>query len=1117
MNPPTDKNLVAAALSGDAEAWTGLVHRHYGLVFGIGLAWLGDVEAAEDLAQEVFLRLFLQLKDLRDGSRFAPWAARAARNLAANWKRDRQTRSRLLPMIAAEEATMAEVPDSRPTARDQAAREEQQRLVRDLIATLPEEERELVVLHFMEGCSQRELARRLGVNVSTVSRRLDASLKRLRERFEDTATAALRPDEGTRARAAAKAGAFAAAYMALPESGKAAVATSRAFADGASAVVEASKVVLPVGVAATTASFLTGVTLMSAKSIAISAAIAAAIVLLVVGGVVVTNLPKQAGRPEAVAQRVDERPANGAETDRERAATTPRVELAQSEPVTEATAEESGTVTAEAAREAEEVVESFDGIALVVRGRVLNERGRPIEGAEVRLSKVDMRALTGYMGGGHPVVIREDVEATAISEANGTYELRSRRGFPLQLAALAPGHRIETEGITHQTINLRPLTSETQLLERDFMLPAASALQGRVVDEADEPVGGAKVKAVYVSNATWNLRAHLEVTTETDSQGEFVLEGLGQQRVRMDVEKDGMGKVRHVVEHPHTGEVVIRLSRHAQSVSGVVTDWEGEPVSGATVAIGNNVSPNMMNSEPVWFEVTSEDDGQFVFESVPEDSYMITARSSDGRRVLTRDNRSYEPVNVVAGINVEGLNLRLFDGYTVRGTVRDAANGSPVVAANVTAMNMSEEDQRSTASDDKGEYVLTGVQGISDPGHGTSIYMRANRDGFRFVSPNSDSRPHPQIMAEPGQREYILDLEMAATVEWSGRVVKPDGQPAAGATVASVGEEGARATADGRGEFTLQVAVNRRAQVLATLSGYPPTHSEPVDIETEAPSDVVIRLDPGATAVLRVEDQEGKAISDANAWLMIRTYGGTWSGASRSDIKTTGFDGRAVFEQLPTEGYPISILHNKESNDFFARMKGYGTPEEAGGETFRPGERREIVIIMPSLDESGVIAGLVTDPDGRPLANVQMQLNKAPENFQATTGSDGRFRKDKLPAGRYNLILNHVEHGYAFEHFVETGREDLTIVMGKDNVMVTILLVDDQTGQPVKGARVMNNQRVGLTDIPGAHRFPNYNRNRAGGFVVTAPGYEDLTIPAPSIPEGQRDHIMTAEMTPLAE
>src|SRR5437868_12580395 len=83
----SDAALVQAARAGQRSAFDEIVRRHFGVVYAVGLARLGDRSQSEDLAQEVFLRAFLLLDKLTESTLLSHWLTRIARNLAVDWLR----------------------------------------------------------------------------------------------------------------------------------------------------------------------------------------------------------------------------------------------------------------------------------------------------------------------------------------------------------------------------------------------------------------------------------------------------------------------------------------------------------------------------------------------------------------------------------------------------------------------------------------------------------------------------------------------------------------------------------------------------------------------------------------------------------------------------------------------------------------------------------------------------------------------------------------------------------------------------------------------------------------------------------------------------------------------
>lgn len=223
---------VMAAQRGDRAGFDALIRCHFGLVYTIALARLGHREAAEDLAQEVFLRAWLNIGELRDPNAFAPWVARQARNLATDWKRRRQFRSKLLEVVPMDKQ-YEELPDvGAPGPADVAAQREHREILRRALQKLPPESRELVMLHYGQDLSRAEIGRRLGLHPSNVGRQLVRALDRLQRLAGSTpanASQHLREvlgPEGPRSTAELHAVAIVSAVSALTPEGQAAVAVA---------------------------------------------------------------------------------------------------------------------------------------------------------------------------------------------------------------------------------------------------------------------------------------------------------------------------------------------------------------------------------------------------------------------------------------------------------------------------------------------------------------------------------------------------------------------------------------------------------------------------------------------------------------------------------------------------------------------------------------------------------------------------------------------------------------------------------------------------------------------------------------------------------------------------
>ncbi len=168
-----DAQLVSRCLEGDESAWEELVKAHTRRVYGICLRFTGKDSEAQDLTQDVFLRVFRTVRSFRSGEgSFTVWLTRLTRNLLIDHyrktKKDRVTDSieNQLPMI--EESARAETRADSALAGREASEALQAALER-----LSPELRETIILRDLQEMEYREIALVLGVPEGTVKSRLN--------------------------------------------------------------------------------------------------------------------------------------------------------------------------------------------------------------------------------------------------------------------------------------------------------------------------------------------------------------------------------------------------------------------------------------------------------------------------------------------------------------------------------------------------------------------------------------------------------------------------------------------------------------------------------------------------------------------------------------------------------------------------------------------------------------------------------------------------------------------------------------------------------------------------------------------------------------------------------
>ena len=168
----TDAQLVALARDGDASAFAALTCRHYRAAFAVALANTHTRADAEDVCHDGFVRAAEALEDCRHPDRFAPWLCMIIRNHARNTKAKQRVR-RAAPL---DDHVAASGDDP---SRDAELADLRARLTHAL-GTLPVVQREVVLLHDLDGWTHDDIATLIGTSPGMSRQHLFKARKRLR-------------------------------------------------------------------------------------------------------------------------------------------------------------------------------------------------------------------------------------------------------------------------------------------------------------------------------------------------------------------------------------------------------------------------------------------------------------------------------------------------------------------------------------------------------------------------------------------------------------------------------------------------------------------------------------------------------------------------------------------------------------------------------------------------------------------------------------------------------------------------------------------------------------------------------------------------------------------------
>jgi RNA polymerase sigma-70 factor (ECF subfamily) len=179
---PADVALLVRVARRDADALAALYDRHRRLLFSLILRILRDRGEAEDVLQEVFVRVWDRAESYSPAlGTPSSWLVRVARNRAIDRLRSRHVRAKLSDPIASAPPAVDETMTADPEAR--ASHEQRRSAVRAALEELPHEQRILVDAAYFEGFTQSELAEKFGVPLGTVKTRIRAAMQALRTRL----------------------------------------------------------------------------------------------------------------------------------------------------------------------------------------------------------------------------------------------------------------------------------------------------------------------------------------------------------------------------------------------------------------------------------------------------------------------------------------------------------------------------------------------------------------------------------------------------------------------------------------------------------------------------------------------------------------------------------------------------------------------------------------------------------------------------------------------------------------------------------------------------------------------------------------------------------------------
>ena len=624
--------------------------------------------------------------------------------------------------------------------------------------------------------------------------------------------------------------------------------------------------------------------------------------------------------------------------------------------------------------------------AAFASGRVFDaETRKPVAGASVLLWDRDASPF-GY-----------DAGRRAVTGEDGRFRIGDLPPGVAYAEVTSPAHAM---GRIDQII-IRESSAAAEAVEPkepSVYLRPGGRVGGRVIGADGKGIEGAIVSVRPVSyddgiDYTSNPRP-----ATTNAEGRFTIEGFPAEasKRKLAVSKEGFAGVESAPLIVEAGSSRLDLELRLETGATLkfrLVDPEDLPV--ADTGLRLEPPQRTRGDRGVWLDAGSEDKR---FEKGPNGTFTLKALEA-GMFKLTIVPEGYEDIDrdevrLRNGETTDLGTLRLRAGRAISGAITDTS-GQPIAKATVTARWMEDSGERwrlkTATTDDKGAYKLGGLSSAPLRSLGAKAKGYANKERTGG--------------ATPGDTGVDFVLEKAGTIV--GKVLLADGTPPAAFSVQAHGEakEDTRSgrsrvypeetSIDPSGSFTLEgmgagsvtLEVTSKGKVPARKSGIKVVSGQTVDAGT-------LTLVDGRTLrgrVLAASDSSpvvgatvGASLGQGTRAMLFAVPGSTGGAAS-------GGDGSFEITGLESRRYTLSVNHPEwaPAESSIDVPEGEDPPEQ----TIR-------------LTRGGALTGTVRDAAKQPVADKRIRVSQetGSTSRQATTGTDGRYSFDKLPAGTYSVM-----------------------------------------------------------------------------------------------------------------
>jgi RNA polymerase sigma factor (sigma-70 family) len=1017
---PSEAELLGACVKGDTAAFEAIVGKYQSLVCAITYGATADLEQSEELAHEVFIKVWTNLSQLQDLSKFRAWLYAIIQNVIRNYyrskKRDIVGKARPLEEkegIASESFKGTEA----------IIDKEQQAVIRQALEQIPEKYRTPLVLFYRQGQSIREVAEMLELSEETVKTQISRGRKMLKEEVAAMVETTISRTGPSKAFTAG----VIASVAGLAIKGSAAAAGAATIASGKAAI-------------------LSGVT---AKIIA-----AAAVVIIGVGAAVAYKqlnrqerpyLPKaefatqkhekQSGEMEDIsakaANKTEESKPSKTETNKEiyskqdnthdnfdnyikikKQGTKTGIEgfvidKSTSKPITGAKIlyGPGGAMDLKCLTDANGHFECLDmqpqkqqWIYIIAKDYTSRKitldiiKDKVYEYFKIELMPGSKAAGVVYDPNGKPIkgatVRTFEFYSPAVTDANGTFEIDG----------LDPAWGHYTLCVTHPnypslSVFFTPANAG-ETVWQDVVLKSGITIYGQVTDEDGVPVSGVTVGTTR-DRCMWN-----SVQAKTDSEGRYELNNVDVQHglVLWAVDNTHAPYVEDVNNSPLPDKMLKNI-RLADSVPlhGKIVDKEGNPVSGVSVSLREykGVSGISVGEPNQW--ITSDSQGRFTIRNVPPEGKVILEVYADFIGGITMPE-------VEAGQEEEYI-IEVERSGRIYGSVVGDSTDEPVRRFNVKINSSKTEPFKGgyEATWSREGHYFDSAEGFFDTGRatlavGAEYSVTIYADGFNPLT--IDPVEAQPISDKPNRTEFRLKSATGIT----GRVVDSNGAAISGARVRIMPnsrdlehwDDRDTAVTNSNGEFYLPGLGRQEQLIYITAETYGTYLGSSADLPKDSNGAIQITLERGAEVSGRVFTSDGNAAADAIVYVIIFNVELSEKFPNSSNLimqTTTDANGYYEVYDLPAGSFFISA-NSAEGNLRIANKE----------ITLKAGQHLEVNF---GDDEGFAITGTVRAGE-KLLEKAEVEIRLTDEYVKwSYTNSNGRFKIAGIPKGTYNVIITY--------------------------------------------------------------------------------------------------------------